>query len=248
MIKLVIREPQLRHLEDHAEAQFERRMLERSFEYFPQQCAFLGAPRVRQVVRFGIARATDAGYLSQIEQSYYLALVFMLGAGFETDPQFRFVPSILAGPRRAAPAARIAACYDAAMRFLDDVCGDDNEYLVRALVRVRDFDLAAFDVPDRARQADAVAGALTALYPEKAAALGGAVMRDLALSGGALASEAGLDGPRGAMLCAGLAFMLGSGFLHDPQFPWVEDALRAPARRAEMLHDGAMAYLRAALA
>lgn len=248
MIKLVIRESQLRRLESHAEARFEERMVDRSFEYFPQQCGFLGAPRVHEVVRFGMARAAERGYLSQIEQSYYLALMFMLGAGFETDPALPFVGPVLTSPRIASPAARIAACYDRAMPFLDAICGEDNEHLVRALVRMRDFDLEAFDVPGPARLSDAIAGALEALYPEKAAVLGGAVMRELAITGAEVARRSGLEHPRGAMVCAGLAFMLGSGFDRDPQFPWVEDALRVHEHRAEQLHDGAMAYLRAALA
>jgi hypothetical protein len=244
---LVIRASQMRHLENHAEAQFEQRMVNRFFEYFPQQGAFLGAPRVREVVRFGITRATERGYGSRLEQSYYLSLMVILGAGFETDPQLAFGAPILANRNVSAPAGRIAAFYDAAMTFLDTICGEDNEHLVRALIRVRDFDLAAFDAPDRARQADAIAAVLEKLYPEKAAAVGGQVLRQLAVSGAELAHAAGLEGPRGAMLCAGLAFLLGSGFDRDPQFPWVEDALRATDHRAEKLHAGAIAFLRAGL-
>jgi hypothetical protein len=241
---LVIRRSQLEVLEEAARRKLEDRVLDGLAEPFDRQLALLGRERMRAVVRLGVARAAAHDVTADRLVLSYVALMLMLGAFFDEDPQVPWAGEELAAPATSA-AARLDRVYGAAMDHLDRVAGPENEHLVRALFRVRDFDLGSLAAVAPARRVEAITAAFSGLYPEKAEAQGPDATREAIARGVAVAADHDLRG-LGAALCGGLSFMMGTGFAADPQVPWVASILALPAGAEEKtaaLHREVMAFV-----
>ena len=223
---LVIRQAQMDAFARAAAAAFERRMVEHVFKFFPRQCGHIGEEQTARAVRAAMTKAQARGHRTCREICLYLNLVFLLGECFEEDPQYGFV------------------MYDDAMAYLDAVHGENNEHLVRALLRVRALDPGA--VPAFAPAA--MHAFFARIFPTKAARQGEAVSLKLAEMARATAGKYRLAGPRDATLIALHMFLLGSGFDRDPQFPWVAEALMGAAPdRAERLFRASLDFLNCVL-
>ena len=175
----------------------------------------------------------------------YLTLILMLGASFDEDPQLPWAAARLADSSNPNPPARLDELHEFAGTYLDRVAGENNEHLIQALLRIRDFDPGSMASVPSANLEDEVVTALARLYPQKFAYQGEFPTRSATRHGAALAKHYGFSGGRAVCLFAGLAFMLGWGFDHDPQFPWVAEALGTAGEAAglDRLHGSAMKYL-----
>ena len=244
---LVIREAQIGVLRQAALAAIEHRLVEHFLRSYPRECRLAGGrPAVVTLVRAGMAAAEGHGLASEQQAARYIGLMIMLGSAFDQDPQLPWAAALL-GDTGFAPAARIATVYDRALEYLGEIAGEDGELIVRAMLRIRGFDLAG--VPRApADQEGELCALLGGLYPQKLAAQGERPTRALIRQAVARAAEHRLVGDAGIAVFVTLAFMLGSGFDQDPLYPWAARALAdttvtdEPARVA-LLHREAMAYL-----
>jgi hypothetical protein len=249
---LVIRKEQMQALKASVELQFEERLGRHLFEAFTRQCERLGAAQVGAVVRLGVARARRHGYVGERDVFLWLCLMLMLGSFFDDDPQLQWVADIVGGPSLAAgDRAPLLRLHAAAMSYLDRVAGEDNEHLVKALIRVRDFDAALFRDRDQGGLLAELPRICEAWYPQKAAVQGPAATGATMTTAAEQARARGLTSSFGQGIYAGVAFMLGAGFAGDPQFPWASAALATDGAgdgRAAALYAEAMAYLQFGLA
>lgn len=248
---LIISARQMRVLGSEALRAFEARLEGHLVKAFPRECNRLGSNQVRRVVKVGIDRAGRYGYRAERDVFLYLCLMLMLGWRFDEDPQLPWAASHLsvsAGPGGRGEHARLQRLHSNAMSYLDYVAGENNEYLVRALVRIRDFDVGPLRHMEPAQLPCELPRVLALLHPRKAAFQGEPATRQMVERAMSASWMRGLTSVFGQALWAALAFMLGAGFADDPQLPWAEAALACPAwgdgeSHATALYSGAMAHV-----
>jgi hypothetical protein len=220
---LVIRQAQLATLSRLAAGQFEQRMRAHVRKFFPRQCLFIGDAQVDAALRLAIERAERSGLRTCRQLCLSLSLSFLLGSHYDEDAQYPWASHAGRDAGAVDPDEHIDAVVDTTMRYLDEVHGDDNELLVRTLVRVRRLDDATLPRLSDGAGTDAAAAFLSTLSPRKAArqhdATAGLLADALALS-----ARRGWDADTGPAIALLHAFLLGAGFARDPQFPWAADA------------------------
>jgi hypothetical protein len=202
------------------------------------------------VVRFGSIRAVRQGFETEQQIYLFLTLMVMLGSFFDEDPQLPWVQNQLVEMASFAPFPRIMALHDRAMDYLDRLAGTENQHLIKALLRFRDFDLADFDTCPAQDFSAQLVSTLNRLFPEKAALQGEQSLIDLFATAQLSAADHFIETQSGIGLFAGLMFMLGSGFEKDPRFPWVAktfDEKRDSSGIVNELHRQAMAFLQHSL-
>lgn len=248
---LIIRHSQLAALHDEAMQRFDRRVASALADGFAADAERLGEPGLCRLVRLGRQRAARHGWRSEQALYLYVALMLMLGAGFDDDPLLPWVPATLLRDARHDAAHRIFSLHAMALDHLDGVAGEGNEHLCKALLRLRALDLAEFDAFDDAALWAHLPQRITGLYPAKAAAAGADGLVAWSRRAAAKARQHGLHRSRDAALLACVTFMLGCDADADPAWPWVAEALassRPAPQRAELLHRAALAQIDQSLA
>ena len=64
-------------------------------QYFPQQCQQLGDKRIREFVRYGIARARSYGITRKRDVCQYVCLMFIFGGDFDRDGRLKSLQQAL---------------------------------------------------------------------------------------------------------------------------------------------------------
>lgn len=203
------------------------------------------------VVQLGRQRAARHGWRSEQTVYLYLSLMLMLGSGFESDPLLPWTARALQREPRRDAVPRMFALHAEALDRLDEIVGERNEHLCKALLRLRGLDLAGFDTPDLGAGAATLRQCMADLYPQKASAAGADGLEAWAALALARARQHGLQRPRDVALLAGLMFMMGCEVDTDPAWPWVAAALAMPLpgpQRAALLHQSALAQIERSLA
>lgn len=245
---LVIRTEQLSALGRAPRAAFEAELIRHFERFYPEECRRAGAGNVGDMVRLGIDRAGMHGYYVRREIGLYINLMVMLGSAFDRDPQIPWALKQLNDLSIADPFDRIQRIFESALDYLGACYGDGNEYMKRALVRIRDFD------PALAPQSVGLAfeNDLLELWrefcPQKFSTQPEEATRELIRQGMESAEKYGIVSSQGRVVVLTLMFFLGIGIDDDPLYPWAGEALRDPSlaveqRRAAELHRAALAYV-----
>ncbi|MYN10902.1 hypothetical protein [Pseudoduganella aquatica] len=246
---LVIRNTQLEAFGPLLRQRFEHELAARLVASYPRECRQAGgADQILLLVRQGVQAAAAQGYTSKRQAGIYVALTFILGVDFASDPQLPWVADYLDEQAIADPTVRLEQLFSATLDYLAATAGSDGQRVVRAMLRMRAFDLAA--APRRTGEAwiSDVAAIFQQFYPEKYRHQGDALMRRVIWSGRRRAKQYGLAAPAGVFVFLELMFMLGSGFDHDPLHPWAaailnDERIAGEAERTERLYAAAMAHL-----
>lgn len=245
---LVFSEAQMEAFREAAVVRSEQRLLTALADAFPGDFKRLGADGLLTVIRLGVVRAAAYDFDTEQQIYLYLTLMLMLGSFFDEDPQLPWVQARLTATAAMSPLQRIMAVHDTTMAYLDRMAGAENQHLIRALVRVRDFDLQGFERMETASFPFRCISMLAGLFPEKANLQGEAAMQKIYGLARQAALRHGIVSQSGIGLFTGLMFMLGAGFELDPQFPWVApvlaDARQNPAAAIQALHQQALSHLR----
>ena len=249
------------------------RLLAHMRQHFPVDMALLGRPGARLLAMLAFERARRHRLETVGEACRYLNLMLGLGSWFDEDPLLPWAGAALALPEPAAD--RMAALEADALPWFEAVQGPDGSRAMWALLRVRkvtmeDLAVPRLGPPPSAEQTDPIPdpertrrrgppadrrallrALLVDLHPEKVRIAGMPALEasmDAALGA---ARRAGLDTPEGTALWAGLAFVLGAGFMRDPAHPWAAAALATPgdaAARTEALRAAALHAIEKAIA
>jgi hypothetical protein len=224
---LMIREEQMAVFEQAVVKNFANRVYEHLQKFFPEQCQYLGADQVREAIRLGLKQAEHYHLVSERDVYFYISLMFLLGSHFDEDPQLPWVAELLREPTPETAHIRMAPVYDQAMTLLDSMVGPKNEYLRQTLGMLQQSQVFE-SLPEAPSFGHRLLLLLQALAPQKYQILGDAILRDVVRHGYGAAKQHGLTTERGAMIYLSLAFLLGSGFDHDPLYPWAAEALADP--------------------
>jgi hypothetical protein len=245
---LKIRKEQMVELGKVSLGNFENGMVEHVKRFFPKYHDVMGDPAVRKTIRYGIDRAEAYGFTTERDVCQYINLMFLLGSDFDTDTRLPGLAAIFGDTSMKEHGERMDRAYDAAMEFLDDVAGVENEHAGQALRSVRGFPFEEISPSATGTAEDRIDRALGRIWPRKHARLGRASVRALVREGMDRARRHGVTGDRGAAVYIAFMFLAGSGFDRDPQFPWAEailtdKSLPDPSAKVYLLHKEMMAFI-----
>ncbi len=249
---LVIRNEQKAVLENLPRTLFEDQIMQHLNRFYPREYRELGSDQVRVVVQLGIKRAEEHGFGTQRQVGFYVSLMFLLGSDFDRDVQLHWAIAFLAYPLLTDPSQRMERLWESAMSYIDATAGEGNMLLVRALIRIRDFDLASASEFSHDEFEDDICDLLNTFYPQKWAHQGEVTTREMIRWSMESAHHYGLQTNEGLCVFVTLAFMLGIGFHSDPLFPWagniLSDTTLDADTKSDRIYEAAMAYLDTALA
>jgi hypothetical protein len=245
---LKIRKEQMDELAKVSLGNFENGMVGHVKRFFPKYHDVMGEPAVRKTIRYGVDRAEAYGFTAERDVCQYINLMFLLGSDFDADIQLPWLAAIFGDASIKEPGERMDRAYDAAMIYLDDVAGAENEYAGQALRSVREFPFEEIPPSATGTAEDRIDRALGRIWPRKYARLGGASVRGLVRDGMRRAQGHGVTGDRGVAIFVVFMFLAGSGFDRDPQFPWAEAiltdrSLPDPSAKVYLLHKGMMSFI-----
>jgi len=244
---LQIRPQQMQAFEQAALKSFESRMVEHIQKHFPKHFELLGEPVVRKAIQLGIDRGGVQGLITEHDLCLFITLMFLLGSSFDEDPQLPWADALLSDESIEDSAERTERLWDEAIEYLDYVAGEENEYVIRALVTLSKHPAREAWQASQGTLEERILAQLQAVWPQKHERVGLGALRHLVHRGTEAAERYGLADGFAVAVYVVLMFMLGSGFDTDPQFPWaaaiLSDASPAGrATRADRLYDEAMAY------
>lgn len=248
---LVISGNQMKTFEQAAVRNFENRLLAHLQEFFPKHCEILGNDQMRKVIQLGLKRAEPYGLISERGLHLYIGLMLMLGSYFDEDPQLPWTAKILTDENIVDPRRRADRLYRRAMAYLNQAAGKDSQYLDRALHKAREFPVSALSRTGEDKLisfGDYLLKLLYRLFFEKYDAVGETNIRQMVRQGYQTAKAYHLTGEPDLAAYICLMFMLGSGFNHDPQYPWADIVLNDAAlidstQKGESLYKAAMTHL-----
>jgi hypothetical protein len=244
---LIIRKEQMQVFEEARLPDFEDYMVEHLKDFSPLHSESLGDVPMRTLVRSGMKRAKKHGFTHRGPVRFYIETMILLGADFDTDPQYPWACERLRDSAVLNQTQRADRLYNTLMDFLESVAGPDREYATRALHKAKEipFEPTPVSSPDFG---EVMIRRMQEVHPEKVDYVGQAAMRELVSRAIEEARRFSVSTDAGVCLFLGLMFMLGHGFVHDPMYPWLANTLSNPAvehpqKRVERLYSKAMTYL-----
>ncbi len=223
---LQIRQEQMDVFRKQPRLRFESEMATYLKRYFPFEAANADLERW---VQTGLDRAALYGFVTRKESALYLALMAILGAGFQEDLQIPWAGKAISSPNEPS-LDRITRVYEKAIEYLDAAGGPKCCWFVRAKLRVRKQDMTLFD---RGVHPNALAARirelLVRLYPQKAAVVGETALKQLVKSAIERADARGTKSARPTLIDAVHLYFLGSSYEKDPCYPWTGATLADPA-------------------
>jgi len=226
---------------------FENYMVEHLKDFSPMHSQTLGEAGIRGLIRMGIVQAKPHGFTYRGPVKFYIETMILLGCAFDTDPQYPWAGTILADPAVLDQTARADRLHAQLMEYLDATGGPHREFLMQALLRVRQMPLEALSVSSNTFESEIVRR-MREIHPEKVAYIGEDALRGLIRRAKAEAQKYAVATDTGVSLFIGLMFLIGHGVAGDPKFPWVANTLTNPVitdpdTRIERLYSKAMTYL-----
>ncbi len=239
---------QMDQLNKDVEIDFENRLFFHFEKYFPDNIRILKEYYSRELIRFGINKARQFGFVNESDICIFISLMIMLGVDLDVDPQIPWAGKILASDEFKTPTEQIDALHEKTMTYLDEIAGETNKDYRQALFRLREDpiqELAQFD-PSKFEYGMILLFRKT--WWKKTEYLGETNLRNLINLGMQHARKHYISDVCGTGLYIMLMFILGSGFYHDPQFPWAcellaENAGRDRQNMVDALHEAAFGYL-----
>ncbi len=142
---LIVRQAQFEAMSHLRDSECAARLKNLMFDDFPGDAQRLEASGVSAVVRLGMAQTRRCRRYTERDMYLYLTMMFMIGSYFDEDPQLPWAKSMLESNE---PLDRL---HDRTLDHLDTVAGEENEHVIRALVRARSQELDSLpriDAPD----------------------------------------------------------------------------------------------------
>jgi len=246
---LTIRPAQWKALAEAGLVRFEDEMVQHLSVFAPELARVMGEPRMRELVRLGIARGKAYGFTDRGPLRSYLEMMLALGADFDTDPALARATAALRG-EPSEQHRRAAALYEGVLEYCEEVNGLQNEHALMAMERVRDVPYEA--LPGNGNAGDRALMLFRGGFPQKYEYAGEAALRNLLTGAARVSDEYGVHSMAGRLLIASLMYAFGHGVFSDPAYRWAPDTLRDAAladaeERARHLHRKTRLYVSAAL-
>jgi hypothetical protein len=219
----MIRQEQMDAFEQAALRQFEREMVIHSKEFSPRVCKEIADEQLLVTIRWAIDRASKYGFTCRGPIRLFIEMMFLLGCGFDADPQYPWISEVLL--TQGDEMFRAQKIHEGHTAYLETVCGPKAVYLHEALANLFAFAHAPPSFCAESVIAD-VSKAIHDIYPQKALHIGEAGLMALIHEGLREAKRYGLTTVRHQVLIIALMFGFGHSCIADPLRPWIGQTLR----------------------
>ena len=218
---LVIRQAQFEVFQKQPRLSFERDMAAYLKSHFPFEAANADLDRW---VSTGLDRAAAYGFLTYNDSAQFLALMAILGSGFDDDLQIPWAAELLASAHET-PVDRISHVFDKAIEYLDAITGPRSAWFVRATLRLKRQDMTVLNRVHPKALASRIRELLVQMYPQKASVIGERGLTQLIKSAIERTKEHGHGSAQAALIHAAHIYYIGSDFQRDPCYPWAGETL-----------------------
>lgn len=222
---LILRKKQMNALGQIPRISFENKLISYFSETYPDECGLIGRDAVRKIIQYGIKRAESHEFTTQKQVTYYISLMFILGSDFDKDIQLPWIIEQIDDRAIFDLTRRIERCYDSTLTYLGEIGGDNNRYLVKAIIRSRSFALDSVPQSTGEKFVQDTVNIFNYLYPQKCVYQGTDVLSKMVLQGIKDAAEYGISRNKGVFVYILCMFYLGSFFYCDRLFPWAQKIL-----------------------
>jgi hypothetical protein len=243
----MIRSGQVEALRQSSLSKFEDDMVKHLQGFIPKLATVLGDAALRTVIRYGVERARTYEFTSRACVRFFIEMIVLFGAEFDTDPQYPWALEALTEQPDDDQTIRGQRLFHKAKEYLETVSGPGRSHVKEALRRSRQepFEGPPVGAPDFAKQ---VKERFYRVYPQKCEFLGERAFDGLIQRGLEESRQHSVTSDAGTALFIGLMFTVGHGMVRDPHLPWIGRTLgnganSDPNRRAERLYSKAMTYL-----
>ncbi len=202
--------------------------------WFPEHLAASGEAAVRETIAHCIRRAGQYRFITTRNICLYLNAMFAWGSFFDTDPQCAWAQQLLNDRSFPNSTTRINALSEASEKAWLQIQGEDEALLKACFKTLVSDGERIYDQLIHAEPGD-LARLLHELHPQKAAAIGATGIRELSARSRVALNSARLSHLQLENLVALLMFLFGAGVMQDPQFPWLEAAIRNRTASGEEL-------------
>lgn len=118
-----VRQAKMASLPEPSSPDFYRHVLARLAEIFPQKFRHVGELNARRLIQRGVESAGSYGLTEARGAAIYTGLMFMLGAGFDKDPQFPWAATVLNDESVDHKGQKVERLYGEALAYLDRWAG-----------------------------------------------------------------------------------------------------------------------------
>lgn len=85
-------------------------------DVYPQKCSRIGKECLNQLIQSGVAEALSRGFAGMEGLALYVCLIFALGSGFASDPQFPWAQAVLES--QLSETERVSKLFQAARDYM----------------------------------------------------------------------------------------------------------------------------------
>jgi hypothetical protein len=228
----VIRQAQMQAFAQENRRAYSLELVQFFLKHYPRECRQAGGEsQILAFVEQGLEEAESFGMTTRRELRLFAVLRMMLGSSWTEDPQIPWAGIAMQDPDMSNATARIEGVFSQAVDYLHQIAGSKSEIMVRALIRIRDFDTATLPPMVTETWPDFLSALWIRLYPEKWQVQGKDIGMEMIRLGQIKAKAYGLQDGLGVYIYSTLLFLLGSGFDRDLLHPWAKMALTDPNLR-----------------
>lgn len=195
-------------------------------DFYPVHCRALGKQSIVAMARQTVERGARHGLVGDADLTFYACLMLLFGSDFDTDPACTWAATELAKIQNEGPSDPDLGAgrqlFDVGISHWKRESGEDNADLVSAILKLRTYD----PLPLSLMPQDLWTDEFTKIYPRKAHKLGANVVAEGIDSACALCDRIGLSAPRDRFIVAIMRFVLGHGFVTDPLYGWIGEAIQ----------------------
>jgi hypothetical protein len=241
---LLIRTEQMETFRMAAIRNYEDDVIAHLKEFAPRLCEIRGDATVREVVQLGIRRAGNHLFTTRGPVRLYIDLMFTLGVDFDTDPQTPWAAAVLEDKSVGDESVRANRLFQWYQEYRAAVAGEQNEFLLDALRRIRSIERRRADSP---YEPAIILSELGRVYPQKCEYVGEKALTQLVALGRRSAASFSISTFDGIALLTGLMFAFGHGVVTDPLYPWVgatlnDKLIEGPEAKVDRLYGKTMMY------
>ena len=250
---IILRKEQIKALGKIPRISFENNLISFFSGNYPDECEIIGREGVRKIIQYGIERAAFHEYTTQKQVTYYIGLMFILGSDFDQDVQLPWIQEQINDKSIAEPTKRIERCFTSTIQYLENIGGENNGALVKAILRSQKFDIESVNSLTEEEFIPESINLLTQLYPQKSEFQGEQVLNDMVKQGVNDAATYDVLSNKGKFTFLLCMFFFGSFFYRDLQYPWAQKVLNDNTitdenQKADLLYNELFNYSKIGLA
>ena len=241
---LTIRNEQIQALDQAVVRILEKDILQYLKLTFPADCELLGEDGARAMIRDGALRARGYGLKTAPGVCVFIDLMFLLGSGFDSDPQLPRARGVLAASEGDED-SRVEDLSRLAKDYRERVEGPGCKHLLAAIERFKAQHITAAPYSGQSMQTP-LAINLKLLYPEKCEYLGSEGLSGLVRGGIEAAQAHGMTQLGALQVFTRATLLLGNQFHHDLRYASTAEILGEKTHqllKAESLYDAVAEYL-----